>query len=148
MVDFAEKGGKTAENSGMDTYHMDCHNSRMESILRRDLLQGTCRSCTLPHLYSPGVCPAFAGLDPAPHVPRQIRPAEDWSVLVSGDGDPDVSRYNELERKRAAREHGPVKSVPQLRLSRPLPRSGQSANAARAVIFLFPPLNSNSNGVT
>ena len=70
------------------------------------------------------VCPAFAGVDPAPHVPRQIRPAEDWSVLVSGDCDPDVSRYNELERKRAAREHGPVKSVPQLRLSGPIRLAG------------------------
>ena len=69
----------------------------------------------------------MAGVDPAPHVPRQIRPAEDWSVLVSGDGDPDpdqVSRYNELERKRAAREHGPVKSVPQLRLSGPIRPAG------------------------
>ena len=118
--------GKTPEqmDAMIAKYHMDCHNSRMEAIRRRDLLQGTCRSCTLPHLYSPGVCPAFAGLDPAPHVPRQIRPAEDWSVLVSGDGDPDVSRYNELERKRAAREHGPVKSVPQLRLSGPIRPAG------------------------
>ena len=121
--------GKTPEqmDAMIAKYHMDCHNSRMEAIRRRDLLQGTCRSCTLPHLYSPGVCPAFAGVDPAPHVPhvpRQIRPAEDWSVLVSGDGDPDVSRYNELERKRAAREYGPVKSVPQLRLCGPIRPAG------------------------
>ena len=76
--------GKTPEqmDAMIAKYHMDCLNSRMEAIRRRDLLQGTCRSCTLPHLYSPDVCPAFAGVDPAPHVPRQIRPAEDWSVLV------------------------------------------------------------------
>ena len=62
-------------------------------------------------------------------VPRLIRPLEDWSVQVSGDGDAEqVSRYNELERERgpqrAAREHGPVKSVPQLRLCAPIRPSG------------------------
>ena len=106
------------------------------------------RSCTLPHLYSPGVNAVFAahfrtkdctvpsnrcnvvgsmvGSASEEHVamlervPRLIRPAEDWSVLVSGDGDAEqVSRYNELERKRAAREHGPIKSVRRLSLEIP-----------------------------
>ena len=35
-----------------------------------------------------------------------------------------MSGYNELERKRAAREHGPVKSVPQLRLCGPIRPAG------------------------
>ena len=72
--------GKTPEqlDAVIAKYHMDCHNSRMEAIRRRDLLQGTCRSCTLPQLYSPSVCAAFAAADPAPHVPERFRPAEDW----------------------------------------------------------------------
>ena len=97
----------------------------MEAIRRRDFMQGTCRSCTLPHLYSPGVCAAFAGV---------ILPAEDWSVpetrsvavgglVDTGDAE-HVSRYNELERKRAALEQGPVKSVPQLRLCAPIRPAG------------------------
>ena len=73
------------------------------------------RSCTLPHLYSPGVNAVFAvnfrtedctvpinrcnvvgsmvGIASEAHVslfervPRLVRPAEDWSVQVSGDGD-------------------------------------------------------------
>ena len=54
-----------------------------------------------------------------------IRPAEDWSVPETRSGAPHhVSRYNELERKRAAREHGPVKSVPQLRLCGPIRPAG------------------------
>ena len=58
-------------------------------------------------------------------VPRLIRPLEDWLVQVSGDGDAEeVSRYNEVERERAAREQGPVKSVPQPRLSAPIRPAG------------------------
>ena len=38
-------------------YKKDCHNSRMEANRRRDLMQSTCRSCTLPHLYSPCTLP-------------------------------------------------------------------------------------------
>ena len=54
--------GKTPEemDAMIAKYHKDCHNSRMEEIRRRDSMQGTCRSCTLPHLYSPGVYAAFA----------------------------------------------------------------------------------------
>ena len=57
--------------------------------------------------------------------PRLIRPLEDWSVQVSGVDDTElVSRYTEVERERAAREQGPVKSVPQTRLSAPIRPAG------------------------
>ena len=111
------------------------------------------RSCTLPHLYSPGVNAVFAarfttadytvpsnickgtyamvGSAIEEHVsmlergPPLIRPLEDWSVQVSGVDDTElVSRYNEVERERAAREQGPVKSVPQTRLSAPIRPAG------------------------
>ena len=91
-------------------------------------VEGTCRSCTLPHLYSPSVCAAFAAVDPAPHVPGRIRPAEDWLVPETRSVAPNkvdyMSRYNELERKRAAREPFPIKSVPKLRLCGPIRPAG------------------------
>ena len=51
--------GKTPEemDAMIAKYHKDCHNSRMEANRRRDLMQSTCRSCTLPHLYSPCTFP-------------------------------------------------------------------------------------------
>ena len=51
--------GKTPEemDAMIAKYHKDCHNSRMEANRRRDLMQSTCRSCTLPHLYSPCTLP-------------------------------------------------------------------------------------------
>ena len=118
--------GKTPEemDAMIAKYHKDCHHSRMEANRRRDLMQGTCRPCTLPHLYSPGVYAAFAVTF------AQV----DWTVpvtrsvavggLVGIANAEHVSRYNVLERERAAREQGPVKSVPQLRLCAPIRPAG------------------------
>ena len=92
-----------------------------DAVLRRQMerardhaVEGTCQSCTLPHFNSPSVCAASA-----PYVPGGFRPAEDWTVPETRSVAPYemdcVSRYNELEKQRAAREHGPIKSVPKLR---------------------------------
>ena len=46
-------------------------------------VEGTCRSCTLPHSCSHSVCAAFAAGEPAPQVPGRFRHAEDWLVQAT-----------------------------------------------------------------
>ena len=59
-----------------------------------------------------GSRPAFTTTDPARR-----------GLVCTANAD-NVSRYNALERERAAREQGPVKSVPQLRLCAPIRPAG------------------------